>query len=313
MKNSTRINRALVAKKCFNFSFKSRWFLLPLMLFTLSIGQMWGATLTCTFESVTGKSFPYNDAWTLTNGSENTTYHHGGSRCLQFSTTTAEIIRTTNKINGTITNVTFYAGRTSQNSKSTNVYIQTSTDGSTWTTRKTFDIATAGRLDNSNDNWTEVSQDLTEVSNCYVRISRAGSSTAVRAIDDITITYTPTASCSTPPTVGDASYSSITVSSASVTCASITKGDCNIDAYGIVYGTSTNPTSNAQQQGTNASSNVSSFSKSLTGLSPNTKYYARAYATVGVTTYYGAETSFTTKTLTASPAILLTERYHGLD
>ena len=50
MKHSTRINRALVAKKCFNFSFKSRWLLLPLMLFTLSIGQMW-ADYTVTFKT----------------------------------------------------------------------------------------------------------------------------------------------------------------------------------------------------------------------------------------------------------------------
>ena len=149
------------------------------------------STLTCTFEQVAGKSFPYNDAWELTAGTENTTYHHGGSRCVTLNSNTF-VLKTANKISGSITNVTYYAGRTTNNNTATNVYIETSTDGTNWTQRNTYAISGAGRLDQSNDNWSTVSQDLTNVSNCYVRISRigGGNSTAVRAIDDVTITYT---------------------------------------------------------------------------------------------------------------------------
>ena len=160
-------------------------------LLTLGVGEVLGATLTCTFEQVTGKTFPYNDAWELTAGTENTTYHHGGNRCVTLNSASF-VLQTKNKISGTITNVTYYAGRTSNNSTSTNVYIETSTDGSSWTKQNTYAISGAGRLDNSNNNWSTVSQDM-NVSNCYVRISRigGGASTAVRAIDDVTITYTP--------------------------------------------------------------------------------------------------------------------------
>lgn len=205
-------------------------FILAILL-TVGVGNVWGATLTCTFESVAGKSFPYDAAWTLGNGSENTSYHHGGSRCLQFSETTSVIIRTTNKINGTVTNVTFYAGRTSKNNNSTNVYIQTSTDGSTWTTQKTFDIATAGRVDQDNtNNWTTVSQDLKNVSNCYVRITRGGTSTAVRVIDDITITYTPAVSYTITATRNNDSYGTVSVDGTTITA---TPADC----YQVISGT----------------------------------------------------------------------------
>ena len=69
MKNSTRINRALVAKKCFNFSFKSRWLLLPLMLLTFSVGQIWGAEETvynADPKDATGGSASYTSDVTLT-------------------------------------------------------------------------------------------------------------------------------------------------------------------------------------------------------------------------------------------------------
>ena len=78
------------------------------------------------------------------------------------------------------------ATKASTNTTSTNVYIQTSTDGSNWTTVNTFNIASTTK-----GTFTEVSQNLTNNNvNVYVRISRGGSSTANRIIDDIIITYT---------------------------------------------------------------------------------------------------------------------------
>ena len=118
-----------------------------------------------------------------------------------------------------------------------------------------------------------------------------------------TITYTPASgpTCSTNPTVGGSSNSSINVTGGTVSCTGITKGDCDIDEWGFVYGTATEPTGNAQKVSSGKStSNVSSFNKALTGLDPNQKYYVRAYAKVGSSTFYGSETNFTTKTITAS-------------
>ena len=100
--------------------------------------------------------------------------------------------------------------------------------------------------------------------------------------------------CSTDPSFSTTSSSNITITGARVTCAGITKGTCDIDAYGIVYGTSEHPTGNAQQKGTDASTNVSSYYVDLTGLTAATTYYARPYATVNGKTVYGTEISFTT-------------------
>ena len=100
--------------------------------------------------------------------------------------------------------------------------------------------------------------------------------------------------CSTDPSFSTTSSSNITITGARVTCAGITKGTCDIDAYGIVYGTSEHPTGNAQEKGTDASTNVSSYYVDLTGLTAATTYYARPYATVNGKTVYGTEISFTT-------------------
>ena len=100
--------------------------------------------------------------------------------------------------------------------------------------------------------------------------------------------------CSTDPSFSTTSSSNITITGARVTCAGITKGTCDIDAYGIVYGTSEHPTGNAQEKGTDASTNVSSYYVDLTGLTDATTYYARPYATVNGKTVYGTEISLTT-------------------
>jgi hypothetical protein len=64
---------------------------------------------------------------------------------------------------------------------------------------------------------------------------------------------------------------------------------------GICYGTSPNPmvgTNDTSFEGTG----TGSFQSKLTGLQPNTTYYARAYATNSVGTAYGGDTSFLTAT-----------------
>lgn len=68
-------------------------------------------------------------------------------------------------------------------------------------------------------------------------------------------------------------------------------GTAALTALGISYGTSASP-SNANPSGTTT---VGAFSQNLTGLSPQTLYYARAYATnAGGTVYAATDTSFRT-------------------
>jgi uncharacterized protein (TIGR02145 family) len=69
-------------------------------------------------------------------------------------------------------------------------------------------------------------------------------------------------------------------------------GGTNITQRGVVWGTSQNPTT-ANNLTTNGSG-TGSFTSSLSGLTANTTYYVRAYATNSAGTAYGNELNFTT-------------------
>lgn len=69
-------------------------------------------------------------------------------------------------------------------------------------------------------------------------------------------------------------------------------GSATVSARGLVYSTSTNPT--LSNTVLTIGSGTGSFSGTLTGLTPNTTYYVRAYATNSAGTAYGNEVSFTT-------------------
>lgn len=70
-------------------------------------------------------------------------------------------------------------------------------------------------------------------------------------------------------------------------------GGDSIIARGICWSTSQNPTI-ALSTKTNEGSGAGTFASILSGLNPNTLYYARAYATNAVGTAYGNQISFTT-------------------
>jgi len=81
-------------------------------------------------------------------------------------------------------------------------------------------------------------------------------------------------------------------------------GGASVTAKGIVYGTSTNPT--LSNSVLTIGSGTGSFSGSLTGLTPNTTYYIRAYATNTAGTNYGNEISFQTLPV-AVPTLITTD------
>ena len=78
--------------------------------------------------------------------------------------------------------LTCYVSKTSTNTKTSTWSIDVSYDGSTWTTVETKDATTM-----SAGTWEEFTADLSNYKNVYVAISYSGS-TAIRAIDDITLT-----------------------------------------------------------------------------------------------------------------------------
>ena len=69
-------------------------------------------------------------------------------------------------------------------------------------------------------------------------------------------------------------------------------GGATVTGRGVCWSTSPNPT--VSNNHTTDGSGTGSFTSGMTGLTPNTTYYVRAYATNSVGTAYGAEASFTT-------------------
>ncbi|MBO4751721.1 MAG: hypothetical protein J5526_03095 [Bacteroidales bacterium] len=97
------------------------------------------------------------------------------------------------------------------------------------------------------------------------------------------------------PTVTTSAVSNITTSSATCGGNVTSNGNTTLTAIGICWSTSHNPTiSNSHTTNGNG---MGSFTGSMTGLSANTTYYVRAYATNSVGTAYGEERTFTTTTL----------------
>ncbi|MBW4360916.1 hypothetical protein [Flavobacterium taihuense] len=80
-------------------------------------------------------------------------------------------------------------------------------------------------------------------------------------------------------------------------------GGSPITASGIVWSTTTNPT--IANSKTNDNTSVGNFTSTMTGLSPKTTYYVRAYATNSKGTSYGIERTITTIDSTIDNALAL--------
>jgi len=107
-------------------------------------------------------------------------------------------------------------------------------------------------------------------------------------------------------TDGTPSLTTTTVSSISPTAATsggtITdQGSSTVTARGVCWSTSTLPTVSLTTK-TNNGAGTGTFTSTLTGLSPGTLYYVRAYATNSSGTAYGNQLTFTTPTI-SSPTV----------
>ena len=97
------------------------------------------------------------------------------------------------------------------------------------------------------------------------------------------------------------SYSSIVatidyigeITGTSASCSVITQSDQSITSRGVCWSTSANPTINDNKTVAGPGSNP--LVVPITGLSPGTKYYVRAYAQGAQGIFYGAELNFITK------------------
>ena len=118
------------------------------------------------------------------------------------------------------------------------------------------------------------------------------------------------------PTLTTNDATNITVNSVT-TGGSISKdGGKEVTAYGVCWSTSSSPT--ISDSHTTDGKGTATFTSNITGLTPNTQYYIRAYATNSVGTAYGNEIVFTstpvvvpTLTTTTVSAISLTTAVSG--
>jgi len=97
---------------------------------------------------------------------------------------------------------------------------------------------------------------------------------------------------SSMPTVITADISSVTATSAESGGDVTSDEGVTVTACGVCWSTSKNPT--LSDSYTTDGSDTGSFTSNITGLSPNTTYYVRAYATNNTGTAYGNQVSFTT-------------------
>jgi uncharacterized protein (TIGR02145 family) len=114
----------------------------------------------------------------------------------------------------------------------------------------------------------------------------------------------PTWSGAAFPTMTTTSISTVTSTSVSVGGSVSSNGGELVSSRGLVYGTASNPT--LSNSVLSIGSGTGSFSGTLTGLTPNTTYYVRAYATNSAGTGYGNEVIFQTLPV-AVPNLITTD------
>jgi hypothetical protein len=99
-----------------------------------------------------------------------------------------------------------------------------------------------------------------------------------------------------PPTVGSTTAASSIYNNSATSGGNITNDFGNtITARGVCWSTSANPTTANSK--TTESATTGTFTSVMTGLTHNTLYYVRAYATNAAGTSYAAQVSFTTSNL----------------
>ena len=97
------------------------------------------------------------------------------------------------------------------------------------------------------------------------------------------------------PVLTTTTASAVTSNSASSGGNITSDGGASVTARGVCWSTSQNPTITNSK--TTNGSGTGSFTSSITGLSPGTTYYVRAYGTNSAGTGYGDQVSFTTATV----------------
>ncbi|AWH83627.1 hypothetical protein HYN59_00185 [Flavobacterium album] len=118
------------------------------------------------------------------------------------------------------------------------------------------------------------------------------------AIDNLSIV------ASSRPVLTTAAISNLTYNAVTSGGTITNAGGSAITARGVVYATTANPT--LSNSSVSAGTGSGTFTSTITGLTDNTTYYVRAYATNATGTSYGNEVTFTTSAVNAPVATAAT-------
>ncbi len=165
------------------------------------------------------------------------------------------------------------------------------TRGVCWSTSSNPTIALTTKTTNGNGTgaFTSSITGLTAGTTYYVR-AYATNSVGTAYGNQLTITTT---AASVLPTLITTAVSSITQTSSSSGGNISNDGGAAITTRGVCWSTSPNPTIALTTKTTNGAG-TGAFTSNITGLTANTSYFTRAYATNSQGTAYGNEISFTT-------------------
>lgn len=277
MKNYLLVNRALVAETCFKR-------FLTLSFLALLAASVWGTEAT--LNSVGTKDVASTD---------------GGSVSLTFNGVTCTCTKHSANSPG------FYTKDGIVRYYSSDVMTLSVTSGNTisqidftyYSGTSTAGTATPGTLTGAQWKGSASSVSFT--------------GTGTTKISAITVTYSSGggSSCSTDPTVGTImnAVSGITATGATFSTSSgVTAGtDCSLSEVGFVYNATGTPNVDDDTKATIDSYTSGNLNKSVTGLTPNTTYYVRAFATNEHGTSYSDQKSFKTEELTGDVFELVTD------
>lgn len=113
---------------------------------------------------------------------------------------------------------------------------------------------------------------------------------------------TPPGSNPTAPVLSVTTAVSAIATTSAISGGNVTlDGGASVTARGVCWNTTSNPTTSNSK--TVDGSGTGAFASSLSGLTPGTVYYVRAYATNSVGTTYASEVSFTTSVTLALPTL----------
>ena len=148
----------------------------------------------------------------------------------------------------------------------------------------------SGYAYNSTDSGTAWTEQTAAGSRCWYRM--AASSNGTRLAAAISGNYIYTAAPPVAPTVTTTAVSGITTITATCGGNVTDDGGATVSARGVCWSTSVHPT--IADPNTVDGTGIGGFTSGLTGLTPGTRYYVRAYATNAADTAYGNEVYFTT-------------------